>query len=84
MNEYCAFMSVHVNSQLFIEQYHICFAIHGGGRAQNIPSSDVEITLCSHSHLARLVPHCGHCVFFIKPFPWWPSHMLNSHHILLY
>ena len=34
VHEYCAFMNVHVISQLFFEQFHIFFTIHGGTRVR--------------------------------------------------
>ena len=84
VHEYCSFVNVHVNSQLFFEQFHIHFVIHGGSRGQKVQSGSVRILHCTPSHLAGWVLCCGYCVFFTISSPWWPSHTPRTDCTLLY
>ena len=43
IHKHCAFMSVHVIRQLFFEQFHMLFHIHGGTRGQKVQSSGSRI-----------------------------------------
>ena len=38
---------VHLNSQIFFEQFHIHFKTHGGSRGDNVQSSSARIAHCT-------------------------------------